>query len=622
MHVLKRLHTLIPFVIHSKILFFLLVFSTIGNDMVFAMRRSSATSELDSTGIARHRSQSVAAAGPADLPSPHYLLRTAPLEAPVDPLVLRQLVTALHGNNSRVVQNILERIPEVTNLDFGDYLLEPAAFGQLFRALECKPVTSVSLRCLGGGADLSALLWAKEINKTNIVSLNLSSSGLTDRFLSRFLVSLLSTSGKRCPLRKLDVSHNALRGAYPDTFNRLNELELDELNLSGNDLGAAGLQNLKRCFPRSLTSLKLANTGIDDVGMGELCEVLKGSAVTDLDIPGNCIEKAGLQILATVLPETLIQVLNLSLNNIDNESLSVLKGEGNPLRNIIALRLEGNPLGSSGVANFREFVLTGLQALDLSGTYMGAIDPLEMEHFDGGIGPLFLALENTQVKELALSGNNLGDARLSCLSALAKGLKRGTIHTLILSDNNILPDALSFFNPAFSDNIELDEEGREIIDGNQNPFHSLRHLSLARNPLGIEGARMIALFSIPHLRVLDLSGTSMDKSCLKTLHRILSASEIEELDLSHNKIESNLFNLVGYLVGMPALKKVDLSHNHIGDGTTRDFTIPLKRGDLPLVIDLKDNLVSLDIADKLMVTFPHISIRGTLSPEVHFEMVD
>ncbi|XP_058232268.1 NACHT, LRR and PYD domains-containing protein 3-like isoform X2 [Hemibagrus wyckioides] len=234
-------------------------------------------------------------------------------------------------------------------------------------------------------------------------------------------------SSLQCHLEKLgldrcDLTHNsceALKAVLqsPNSY-------LRELNLSYNKLGVSGIQQLCEglmhpdCTLEGL-NLRLVDVGISTNACKTLALALKSADphLRELDLSNNCIGDSGVKLICDGLisPNSKLEKLSLRWCNLtDSSCVNLAKVLSTPTC-LTDLELRDNDLYDSGV----EMLCTGLrhphctlQRLGLSGCCVTE---------EGG-SALASALSSvpSQLRELDLSYNHLGEAGLRQLSAVCE----------------------------------------------------------------------------------------------------------------------------------------------------------------------------------------------------------
>ena len=138
----------------------------------------------------------------------------------------------------------------------------------------------------------------------------------------------------------------------------------------------------------------------------------------------------------------------------------------------------------------------------------------------------------------------------------------------------------------------------------------LRLLRLSGNPLG-HGISVLAkhLYSVPHLKKLDLSATQMGEEEVTALaHSLKYVTQLSELDLSNNPLGHGIIELAKHLYSVPYLNKLDLSPTQMGEEEVTAVALSLKYVTQLGELDLSDNPLGHGIIElaKHLYSVPHL----------------
>ncbi|XP_026113548.1 protein NLRC5-like [Carassius auratus] len=368
-----------------------------------------------------------------------------------------------------------------------------------------------------------------------------------------------------------------------------NPLLLRDLNLSERELGdtqvnqIAALLRDKHC---KLNTLKLCDCGLTDESCSPLATVLRSNpSLIELDISNNKLQDSGVMKLQNGLEDRncTLQKLRLSNCSITEEGYKALASalRSNP-SHLIELDLTRNDPGESGVEHLSELQqdqnckLKTLRVLRRSDADEGC------QYVTGIVGtnPLLL-------RELNLSGCELGDTRVNQISALLKD-KHCKYNTLTLCECSITEKPCFILTSALCVNLshlkELNLSGNKIE--NKGVKHicemlidsrcKLERLRLGSCNLTDEGCSDLtsALKLNPsHLRELDLSENQLGDSGLKNICDLLMNPQckLEKLDLNDCGITevAILAQSLAENNALVFLKELDLSKNNIGHSKTQ-----------------------------------------------------
>ena len=138
----------------------------------------------------------------------------------------------------------------------------------------------------------------------------------------------------------------------------------------------------------------------------------------------------------------------------------------------------------------------------------------------------------------------------------------------------------------------------------------LRLLGLSGNPLG-HGISVLAkhLHSVPHLQVLLLESTQMGEEEVSALaHSLQNVTQLSELRLSNNALGHGIFELAKHLFSVPHLKELDLSATQMGEEEITALARSLKYVTQLSKLDLLNNPLGHRISElaKQLHNVPHL----------------
>ena len=138
----------------------------------------------------------------------------------------------------------------------------------------------------------------------------------------------------------------------------------------------------------------------------------------------------------------------------------------------------------------------------------------------------------------------------------------------------------------------------------------LRLLRLSGNPLG-HGISVLAkhLYSVPHLKKLDLSATQMGEEEVTALaHSLKYVTQLSELDLSNNPLGHGIIELAKHLYSVPHLIKLYLRATQMSEEEVTAVAHSLQNVTQLSVLNLSDNALGHGIIElaKHLYTVPHL----------------
>ncbi|XP_050957929.1 protein NLRC5 [Labeo rohita] len=361
-----------------------------------------------------------------------------------------------------------------------------------------------------------------------------------------------------------------------------NPLLLRELNLSEHELGdtrvnqiAALLQD-KHC---KLNTLILNNNCITEGGCRALAAALNSnpSNLTELDLSENKLGNPGMKIILRLFEniQCRLEKLKLSDCSITEEGYKALASalRSNP-SHLIELDLTGNDPGQSGVKELSDLLQDpNCQLKTLR--FLGPAADEACQYVTGIVGknPLLL-------RELNLSGHELGDTRVNQIAALLQD-KHCQLNTLILSDCSITEKGYKALASALRSNpshlIELDLTGNDpgksgvklLNDLLQDGLCLLKTIRFLKSPVAEEVCEFLTgvLGKSPLLlKELDLSGDKLGDLDGEKLSALLmdSHSKLEKIMLNNCKLtEKSCSVLATVLSSKTILKEMNLNNSHL-----------------------------------------------------------
>ncbi|XP_059399855.1 NACHT, LRR and PYD domains-containing protein 3-like isoform X2 [Carassius carassius] len=413
-----------------------------------------------------------------------------------------------------------------------------------------------TLRFLGPVAEEACQYVTGIVGKNPLLlrELNLSERKLGDTRVNQIAALL---QDKHCKLNTLNLNNSEITEEDCEVLDEalnLNPSNLTELNLSGTKLRNSGMKIFSALFKNEqcrLKKLKLNSICITEEGCTALASAFNSnpSNLIELNLSGNKLGDSGVTEISSLMrnSQCSLQILRLSNCSITEEGYKALASalRSNP-SHLIELDLTRNDPGQSGVEHLSELQqdqnckLKTLRVLRRSDADEGC------QYVTGIVGtnPLLL-------RELNLSGCELGDTRVNQISALLKD-KHCKYNTLTLCECSITDKQCFILTSALCVNL----------------LH-LKELNLSGNKIENKGVKHICEMLIDsrcklerlRLRLCDVTdeGCSALTSALK-----LNPSHLIELDLSENQLgDSGLKNICDLLMN-PQCKLEKLALNDCG----------------------------------------------------------
>ena len=429
---------------------------------------------------------------------------------------------------------------------------------------------------------------------------------------------------KYIPLEKLDLSHNNIGIIGID--NIIEHLQKDsctlkKLNLGYNYLGNDGITKLSDCFKynKSLISLNVAENHIFNDGL--------------ISFAQNIIYKNN----------KTLKKLNFKYNSITNDGIikfcSILKDE--PNNRFIKLDFRMNPIDKNGISEFDYFLskfknISKIMFMNLFACstyeniffYTKSLVNLKQLMFIGfslpeqSINDLNdLLLNNKNIEKLIMSINR--DYENKGIINICPGIKHNSkITHLILpmccmNDEGAIALANSLFNNISIKEINLEDNKiglKGIKELSEKVFGkiSLNKIFLAHNLIDEEGAKYLgqSLTNALNLKYLSLNSNKlMDNGCRFIADGLVGNKTLIELSLDYNKISNIGINYLSkILIKIESLMKLSLSTNQITE--INDDFYPLfswveiiKISDNPLKISEISKLIKATSNNRLFKKF-------------------
>ncbi|XP_048104153.1 NACHT, LRR and PYD domains-containing protein 3-like [Alosa alosa] len=364
----------------------------------------------------------------------------------------------------------------------------------------------------------------------------------------------------------------------------VNSAQLQQLDLSHNDLGDSGVQLLSKGLSSpycNLQTLRFAGCKLTYQSCEIVTLVLQSTNLAQLrhlDLSHNDLGDSGVQLLSMGLssPHCKLQILRLSECTLSEKSCGIVATVLQSPNSLIELDLSHNDLRDSGV----QLISTGLysshcklQALRFAGC--------KLSEKSCGIVATVLQSPNSLI-ELDLSHNDLGDSGVQLLS---KGLSSPhcKLHTLRLAECKLLEKYCGIVATVLqspNSMIELDlshnylgDSGVQLLSkGLSSPHCKLQTLRvmLADCKLTDKLCKIVTsvLQSPNSLLLLDLSGNDLGDSGTQLLSEGLSSSNciLQTLRLADCKLAEKSCEIVASILQLPnSLLQLDLSGNELGD---------------------------------------------------------
>nr|XP_021326703.1 protein NLRC5 isoform X8 [Danio rerio] len=362
------------------------------------------------------------------------------------------------------------------------------------------------------------------------------------------------------------------------------------------------LQKFKKsdeCLIRLLAVIKtckralLSKCNLTEESCSALASVLRSdsSSLKDLDLSNNNLQDSGVKLLSDGLKDSncTLEKLRLSDCSISEEGYKALASalRSNP-SHLIELDLRGNDPGQSGVKELTDLQQDPHCTLKILRFLSPAADEA-CQFLTGVVGKNLLLL-----KELNLSGHELGLSDSFQMLVLLLHDKHCTLNTLILSDCSITEEGYKALASALTSNpsylIELDLRGndpgqsgvKELTDLLLDERCSLKIIRFLKSPAAQESCDFLTeVLDVNPLLLteLDLSEDKLGDLDGEKISAFLMDphSKVEKIKLNNCKLlEKSSSVLATVLSSKTILKELNLNNSRLLDSGVREICEGLK----------------------------------------------
>ena len=359
----------------------------------------------------------------------------------------------------------------------------------------------------------------------------------------------------------------------------INYLPIDILNISNNNIGKEGIEQLAELISDekcSLAKLNISNNLIGDEGAIILSHgISKNNSLIAINLSSNHILNSGIIELAKSLKSNsgnkTIKKLNLSKNEIENTGLidfcTILKEE-NKYR-FLKIDFSQNNYSDRAVIEFGEFLLNHPSILKLT------ISNISTEE---NKTTFFNSCNNlNQLKKLNLENLDMVKANSESLN------------NILLSNKNIL-------NMNISNNKSFGVEGIQGISSGIEHNSKLFSINLSHCNIGDEGAIYLSnsLFKNLDIKEIILIDNKIGEKGTKAIvDKLLGKTSLKILDLSFNKINSKGGFYIGKgLIDAQGIQQLLLGYNKLEDEGCEFIANGLEKNSSLFEINLDNNNIS------------------------------
>ena len=359
----------------------------------------------------------------------------------------------------------------------------------------------------------------------------------------------------------------------------INYLPIDILNISNNNIGKEGIEQLAELISDekcSLAKLNISNNLIGDEGAIILSQgISKNNSLIAINLSSNHILNSGIIELAKSLKSNsgnkTIKKLNLSKNEIENTGLidfcTILKEE-NKYR-FLKIDFSQNNYSDRAVIEFGEFLLNHPSILKLT------ISNISTEE---NKTTFFNSCNNlNQLKKINLENLDMVKANSESLN------------NILLSNKNIL-------NMNISNNKSFGAEGIQGISSGIEHNSKLFSINLSHCNIGDEGAIYLSnsLFKNLDIKEIILIDNKIGEKGTKAIvDKLLGKTSLKILDLSFNKINSKGGFYIGKgLIDAQGIQQLLLGYNKLEDEGCEFIANGLEKNSSLFEINLDNNNIS------------------------------
>ncbi|MBA2655037.1 MAG: hypothetical protein H0U71_08255 [Gammaproteobacteria bacterium] len=384
-------------------------------------------------------------------------------------------------------------------------------------------------------------------DQMNIIDdLNLSTSDYLPWSQDETKIKILIDFLQAVTAKKVDVHNYGFGPRNIQTLmSGINGIATEVVDITATNAQDAGVIAAGSIVPNShITTLRIGENGMTDVGLCEITPNIINSTLTDIDMSSNSFTARGFNTFTRELPSTRIEKFDASNNDLANADFYQW-GQSLPQSKLTILNLKntnvidnqvvdlsqgvpGSSLASINLANnlgVQDLGATSLLAsagnstikhVNLSGTSLTGnglgdsamlLTRTDIENFAiakirssvNGFCKILSALNSTQIESLNIDDNQVGNAIAPCLiQALSN--PHSKLRTLNISRLNINEDTLiGIINALPNSNIsELYLMDNGMTDRSATvlaavlPRTRLKHLVISDNNIGPEGATKLA----------------------------------------------------------------------------------------------------------------------------------
>ena len=424
--------------------------------------------------------------------------------------------------------------------------------------------------------------------------------------LGSSMVAILESLCRISSLQKLQLHNNRITEEASEALASviLHNRGLQELHLSGNNLGE-GLSNVMKALQHvtSLTALDLGDNNITKEVSCDLAHVIK----SNMHLEKLSLHKSNLKSLVIPILQSLGTISTLKYLNFNNNQMT--EGAGETLASVILhntgleeLHLSDNNLGE-GLSNVMKALqrVTSLRALDLGDNNVTKEVSCDLAH---------VIKSNMYLEKLSLRKSNLKSLVIPILQSL---ITISTLKILNINDNQISKEAGEALASVILHNTGLKElhlsgnnlgKGMLIVAKALEHISSLRSLDVGNNNISKEVANKLALAisANENLEEVRLYDSKLSSSATVILQSLGTISTLKYLNINNNQITEEAGEALASVVMHNAgLEELHLSGNNLGEGMLI-VSKALEHISTLRSLDMGNNNISKEVAGKLALT--------------------
>ena len=475
--------------------------------------------------------------------------------------------------------------------------------GMLEVAKSLQNITSLKILNLGNNKMSNEA--CIEIANACKLNINFEKLWLHNNNLKSSAIAIIQSLSTISTLKFLNINNNQITEEAGEALASviLHNMELEELHLSGNNLGegmlivAKALQQIS-----SLKSLDLGYNNISKEVSDELALAIKANEqLKKIGLYSTNLKSSSVVILQSLSNISTLKYLNINNNQITEEAGEALASVIMCNTGLQELYLRNNNLGKGmlKVAKALQHI-TSLKLLNLGDNCIS--NEVSKE--------LAVALKSSQnLEKLWLYDCNL---KLSAIDILQSLSTISTLHLLNMNDSQITEEAGEALASVILHNMELEElhlsgnnlgEGMLIVTKALQQILSLKSLDLGYNNISKEVSDELALAIAANeqLEEVRLYNTNLKSLSVVILQSLSNISTLKYLNINNNQITKEageaLASVIMYNTG---LQELYLRNNNLGEGMLKVAKALQHITSLKL-LNLGDNCISNEVSKELAV---------------------